>query len=252
MEWVYLAVGHRAHRHWPGWSAGDCRKADGGIIAQRRDGFQGHVAAALDRPLVVLFEQDRANETDDCALVREDADHFGTSFDLAVDAFERVGGVQRDAVLCREGHVGEHIRLCLIQKGGGRRRSIDSRFLGSPMFWNLFDSAAVIVRRKPEDLMGVLSWLFGGRDPAEMAQINNPATVFEKPSDVISDRSLNSSEKKKALDTWEQDARQLMTASNEGMPGREEGLDPDDHHRMADVVRAKGALGEKPKQKPSH
>ena len=43
-----------------------------------------------------------------------------------------------------------------------------------------------------------------------------------------------------------------MTASNEGMPGREEGLDPNDHHHMADVVRAKKALGESPKQKAAH
>jgi hypothetical protein len=100
--------------------------------------------------------------------------------------------------------------------------------------------------------MGVLSWLFGDRGSQDTAQIDNPAMTFEKPSDVVSDRSLTKGEKKEALDTWEQDARQLMTASNEGMPGREEGLDPDDHHRMADVVRAKGAIGEKPKQKAAH
>jgi hypothetical protein len=50
----WLVVAHRVRRHWPGWSAGDCRKADGGIIAQRCDGFQGHVAAALDGPFIVL------------------------------------------------------------------------------------------------------------------------------------------------------------------------------------------------------
>jgi hypothetical protein len=42
-----------------------------------------------------------------------------------------------------------------------------------------------------------------------------------------------------------------MTASNEGMPGPLEGLDPDDHHRMGEVVRAKEAIGEKPKHKPA-
>jgi hypothetical protein len=99
--------------------------------------------------------------------------------------------------------------------------------------------------------MGMLSWLFGG-DPKFVAQIDNPATTFEKPSDVVVDSKLSQDEKKKALNTWEQDARQLMTASNEGMPGPEEGLDPDDHHRMAEVVRAKETLGEKPKHKPAH
>jgi hypothetical protein len=100
--------------------------------------------------------------------------------------------------------------------------------------------------------MGMLSWFFGGKDPKDGTQIADPAAAFDTPSDVVSAPSLTHEEKKEALDTWEQDARQLMTASNEGMTGREEGVDPDDHHRMADVVRAKGALGERPKQKPAH
>jgi len=35
---------------------------------------------------------------------------------------------------------------------------------------------------------------------------------------------LTPAEKKKALDIWEQDARQLITASNEGMAAPKEGL----------------------------
>jgi hypothetical protein len=108
------------------------------------------------------------------------------------------------------------------------------------------------IQRTLEVLMGVLSWFFGGVDPADAAQIDNPATTFEKPSDVVGDSTLSHDEKKQALNTWEQDAVQLMTASNEGMPGREEGLDPDDHYHMAEVLRAKEALGEKPKHKPAH
>jgi hypothetical protein len=106
--------------------------------------------------------------------------------------------------------------------------------------------------RTLEVLMGMLSWFFGGADREDVAQIDNPATAFKKPSDVVGDSTLSHDEKKQALNNWEQDARQLMTASNEGMPGREEGLDPDDHHHMAEVVRAKEALGEKPKHKPAH
>ena len=97
-----------------------------------------------------------------------------------------------------------------------------------------------------------LSRLFRGHSVENGATIDNPATIFENPSDVLDDSKLSHEEKKKALNAWEQDARQLMTASNEGMPGREEGLDPDDHHRMAEVVRAKEAIGEKPKHKPAH
>jgi hypothetical protein len=35
------------------------------MIAQRRDGFQRHVAGALDGPFIVLLEQDRADDSDD-------------------------------------------------------------------------------------------------------------------------------------------------------------------------------------------
>jgi hypothetical protein len=97
--------------------------------------------------------------------------------------------------------------------------------------------------------MGWFSRLFETKDDA---RVHNPATEFEKPSDVVRDSRLSKGEKVVALDTWEQDARQLMTASNEGMPGPNEGLDPDDHHQMGQVIRAKEKIGEKPNQKPAH
>ena len=59
-------------------------------------------------------------------------------------------------------------------------------------------------------------------------------------------------DKKNALNTWEQDERQLLTASNEGMSGSDEGLRVDNDNRLGEVVRAKGEIGEKPKHKPSH
>ena len=83
-------------------------------------------------------------------------------------------------------------------------------------------------------------------------EIRNPTTAFEKPVDIVRDEKLSTSEKKKALNTWEQDARQLLTASNEGMPGSDEGLSKDDTHKLGQVVRAKNKMGEKPKHKPSH
>ena len=69
---------------------------------------------------------------------------------------------------------------------------------------------------------------------------------------AYNDPALSPDEKKKALEVWEQDARQLLTASNEGMPGAEEGLDPKDHHRLGEVVRAKDAIGASPTHKPAH
>jgi hypothetical protein len=107
---------YRVRRHGPDWSAGDCREADGGIIAQRRDGFQRHVASPLDRPLVVLLEQDGAHQAGDGVLVGEDADHFGSPLDLAVEAFERIGRVQFGPMRSGEAHVGQHVGLGLIEE----------------------------------------------------------------------------------------------------------------------------------------
>jgi len=56
------------------------------------------------------------------------------------------------------------------------------------------------------------------REIDEKAQkIHNPQAEFDKPSDVVKDSELSLNEKKKALKNLEQDAHQLMTASNEGM-----------------------------------
>jgi hypothetical protein len=82
-------------------------------------------------------------------------------------------------------------------------------------------------------------------------KVDKPATKFETPSDVVKAKDLSHEEKKKALNTWEQDARQLMTASNEGMTGSEEGVTKVDPHQFGQVVRAKDKLAEKPKHKPS-
>jgi hypothetical protein len=82
-------------------------------------------------------------------------------------------------------------------------------------------------------------------------KVESPATTYDKPHDIVKDKELSHHEKKEALNAWEQDARQLMTASNEGMTGPEEGQESHDHHRLGEVVRAKDEIGEKPKQKPS-
>jgi hypothetical protein len=84
------------------------------------------------------------------------------------------------------------------------------------------------------------------------SKVEHPAENYREPSDIAKDSSLSRDEKKRAMDTWEQDARQMLTASGEGMPGSREGLEPDDHHRLGEVVRAKDEIGEKPNPKPSH
>jgi hypothetical protein len=82
---------------------------------------------------------------------------------------------------------------------------------------------------------------------SKKAKLERPADYYTSPEDITQDTELSPDEKCQALNTWEQDARQMMTASNEGMEGDEEGLD----ERLGEVVRAKEKIGAKPKHKPS-
>ena len=83
-------------------------------------------------------------------------------------------------------------------------------------------------------------------------KLESPSIIYASPAEICNDLALSPEEKKHALEVWEQDARQLLTASNEGMSGAEEGLDPKDHHRLGEVVRAKDAIGASPTHKPAH
>jgi len=40
-------------------------QAEGGSIAERGDGFQGHIAGALDSPFVILLQQQRPDQPRD-------------------------------------------------------------------------------------------------------------------------------------------------------------------------------------------
>ena len=72
------------------WSGCHDGQADDGIIAQGSDGFQAHVAGALDGPFIVLFEQDGADQADDHVKVGEDADDIRRRRDLVQVAFVAV------------------------------------------------------------------------------------------------------------------------------------------------------------------
>ena len=74
-------------------------QADGGIIAERRDGFQRHVAGALNGPLVILLEQQGADQSGNGGLVGEDADDVAAAFDLVVQTLDWIGAVQLGPVL---------------------------------------------------------------------------------------------------------------------------------------------------------
>src|SRR5690348_18295617 len=74
-----------------------------------QQGVEGVVAevALADEPFVVLFEHDAGGESDQGAVVGEDADDVAAAAGLAVDAFERVGRAQLWPVVGGEGVEGE-------------------------------------------------------------------------------------------------------------------------------------------------
>ena len=78
-------------------------------------------------------------------------------------------------------------------------------------------------------------------------KIEHPQSHYATPDELVEDRVLSLDDKIKALETWEQDARQMLTASGEGMPGSEEGIDPSDHNMLGQVERARAKLQRSPK-----
>jgi hypothetical protein len=81
-------------------------------------------------------------------------------------------------------------------------------------------------------------------------KIHNPQAEFDKPSDVVRDSELSRTEKKKALDNLEQDAHQLMTASNEGMAPENDRV-AEREPKLDEVVKAQQRIGERPQNKPA-
>lgn len=67
------------------------------------------------------------------------------------------------------------------------------------------------------------------------AKVQKPSTHFDEPREVVADASLSNAQKVEALDTLEQDARQLAEASSEGMAGGE-------RNKLHDVLNAKDML----------
>jgi hypothetical protein len=66
-------------------------------------------------------------------------------------------------------------------------------------------------------------------------KVEHPLAHFENPADVVVDAGLTKDDKVRALETMEQDARQMAVAAGEGMAGGEAA-------RLDDVLAAKDAL----------
>jgi hypothetical protein len=67
------------------------------------------------------------------------------------------------------------------------------------------------------------------------AKVQKASAHFDEPHEVVVDPSLSKAQKRGALDTLEQDARQLTEASSEGMAGGE-------CNKLHDVLKAKDTL----------
>jgi hypothetical protein len=86
-------------RDGPLWFMRLQRQHESEIIAQGRDGFQGHLAGPLHSRLVVLLEQDRSDDASAGSLAGQEADHLGAPLDLTGNALDRIGRVELGPVL---------------------------------------------------------------------------------------------------------------------------------------------------------
>jgi hypothetical protein len=83
-------------------------------------------------------------------------------------------------------------------------------------------------------------------EPSKADKIEHPQSHYATPDELTEDSALSLEEKIKALKIWEQDARQMLTASGEGMPGSEEGINPSNHNMLGQVQRARDKLQRSP------
>lgn len=71
--------------------------------------------------------------------------------------------------------------------------------------------------------------------------IENPASFFDHPMDLVKSGQLTQAQKKQALEKWELDSRLLSIATEEGMSGGEPA-------RLDEVAEAKIALNIEPER----
>jgi len=76
-----------------------------------------------NRPLVVLLDQDRADEAQRVVRVREDAHHIGPEIDCLAEALQRVGAMQLALTLQRQGAVGQDVFGGVLQQCRGAQET---------------------------------------------------------------------------------------------------------------------------------
>jgi hypothetical protein len=96
------------------------------IVADRREAFKAHVASA-DGPLIILFQHQRADHSNDGTIIGKNADDIRAAFDFAVEAFERIGAGDLRPVLLGEGGISQDILSRFIYQFGKFRCRLTQR-----------------------------------------------------------------------------------------------------------------------------
>lgn len=109
----WRGVGALLFDGWAVVSGAYAGQADDWSIADGAKRLQAHVTPS-GRPLVVLLEEQGADEPGNGGLIGEDADDVAAPLDLLVEPFERVGAAELSPVRGREAHISEHVRLGVV------------------------------------------------------------------------------------------------------------------------------------------
>jgi hypothetical protein len=73
--------------------------------------------------------------------------------------------------------------------------------------------------------------------------VSRPWSVYKTPEAVLADRRLDSAQKRRILESWERDARELAVAEEENMGGGE----PDMLGRVLEALSTLPAVDERPR-----
>ena len=109
----------------------DGRQASLLIVAESVQTFKLHVTT-LKLPFVVLLKQQGSNKANDGRIVGEDTDDAGPTFDLGVEPFQGIGGVDLSAMGLREVHEGQSVGFGVAHQRGELRKLLAQRIGNDP------------------------------------------------------------------------------------------------------------------------
>ena len=93
------------------------------VLGQGSQAFQLHVAT-VELPLVVLLQQQRADQPHDGRLVGKDTHDLGAALDLRVEPLQRIGAVDLRPMGLGKRHERQHVGLGLVHHRGELREAL--------------------------------------------------------------------------------------------------------------------------------